>query len=169
MALSLEIGKDTLEVISSKDGALGVVPDAPWLDEKGERTFDEKGKALTIYGRYLDTLDESVLQLKADVLPTRFVLKKLLAFGVAQKIKTQQSGVSADGKVEVRMGYIMDEVRAALVGVENPGSPSLEFKKDADGYACKHLVALLESAGILNELFAARQGAVKAGGAPKKS
>lgn len=149
MALVLDMGKDTLEVISSKDEAVTV---------DGE-----------VYGKYLETLDESLLCLKPGVEPTRFVLKKVLSYGMSQKIKTEQAGLNEDGKVSIRMGYILDEVRASLVDVKNPGSAMLTFKKDSDGAASKDLVALLEQAGIANELYAARQAALKGGGVQKKS
>lgn len=166
MALSLDIGKDTIEVVSSKDDALGITKDETLMLD-GKEVLDEDGKPKTIYGAYLESLDETLLRLKTE--PTRFVMRKLLGYGAAQKIKTQQAGLNAEGKVEVRMGYIMDEIRAALVGVTNPGSPSLEFKRDSDGQASKELVCLLEATGIANELYAARQGAVKvAGGAATK-
>lgn len=148
MALVLEVGKETLEVISSKDEAV---------------TAD--GEA---YGKYLETLDEALLCLKPGVEPTRFVLRKQLSYGMSQKIKTEQAGLNEHGKVEIRMGYILDDVRASLVDVKNPGSELLKFKRDSDGYASKDLVALLEGAGVANELYAARQSAVK-GGASKKS
>lgn len=170
MALTLNIGKDNIEVISSRDGSLGVNPDDPWLDAEGKEKLDEKGKPTSLYQQYLETLDEAILQLKPDVEPTRFVMRRVLPYSMSQKIKTEQAGTNAEGKVEVRMGFIMDEIRAALVDVKNPGAPALAFKKDSDGCASKELVSTLESMGVTNELFAARQGALKAaGGAPKKS
>lgn len=170
MALSLEIGKDNIEVVSSHDPSIGVDAHAPYKDAEGNAVVDGKGAPVTVYQRYLETLDEALLQLKEGETPTRFVMRRMLPFGMAQKIKTEQAGTTDDGKVEVRMGFIMHEIRAALVGVTNPGSKSLEFKLDSDGYASKPLVALLEAAGITNELYAARQNAtVKAGGPSKKS
>lgn len=149
MALVLESGKETIEVIASRDGS--VQCDA------------------AAYGTYLQTLDEAVLDLVPGQVPTRFVLRKVLPFGMSQKIKTEQAGIDENGKVQVRMGYILDDVRAALIDVKDPGSPSLTFKKDSDGFVARDLVALLESAGIANELYAARQGASKASGPSKKS
>lgn len=168
MALTLEVGKDNLEVISSHDASIGAAKDAPWVDD-GKEQLDDKGKPITAYQRYLETLDESLLQLKPGVEPTRFVMRKVLPFAQAQKIKTEQAAVGAEGRMEVRMGFIMDEVRAALIDVKNPGSPSLAYKRDSDGLASRELVSLLDSVGIVNELFTARQGAMKAGGASKKS
>lgn len=148
MALFLDVGRDSIEVISSKDESVTADADA--------------------YSKYLDTLDEALLCLKDGVEPTRFVLRKLLSYGMSQKIKTEQAGLNEHGKVEIRMGYILDDVRASLIDVKNPGSDLLKFKRDSDGYASKELVALLEGAGIANELYAARQAAIK-GGVSKKS
>lgn len=149
MALVLEFGKENIEVISSKDEAV---------------TCDAQ-----TYAEYLETLDEGLLGLKPDCQPTRFVLRKILSFGMAQKIKTEQAGVNADGRIEIRFGFTLDDVRAALIDVKNPGSPAIQFKKDADGYASKELIALLDQIGIANELYAARQAAIKSNGSPKKS
>lgn len=148
MALILDSGKETIKVIASRDGAI---------------TSGDEG-----YKVYQETLDEVALGLKGE--PTRFVLRKTLSFDGGQKIKTEQAGVDpATGKISVKLGYVMEDIRMSLIGVDNPGSPSVEFKKDSDGYASKELIALLEANGIVNELFAARQAHSKGNGAVKKS
>lgn len=148
MALSLEVGKETIEVISSRDPSVKCEGDA--------------------YSNYLDSLDENLLQIADGTEPTRFVMRKILPFGVTQRLKTEQGALDENGRMQIRMGYILDEVRAALIDVKNPGSPSLHYKKDSDGFASKELITLLESAGITNELFAARQAAMRGTGASKK-
>lgn len=147
MALNLDGNSGTIEVISSKDPSV---------------TCD--GEA---YKQYLDTLDETLLGLAEGSEPTRFVMKRILPFGLAQKVKTEQASFNEEGKVQVRMGYMLDEVRGALVDVKNPGGEALKYRKDSDGYAARDLIALLEGTGILNELFSARQGAVKTGPSKK--
>lgn len=149
MALVLDFGKDTIEVISSKDESV---------------TCDAE-----MYQKYLETLDENLLGLKPDCQPTRFVMRKILSFGMAQKIKSEQAGVNKEGQIEIKFGFTLDDVRAALIDVKNPGSPLIQFKKDSDGYASKELIALLDQIGIANELYAARQAAIKSNGSPKKS
>lgn len=149
MALVLEVGRDTIEVISSKDEAIQCDAEA--------------------YAKYLDCLDESLLALAPGLEPTRFVMRKVLSYGMSQKIRTEQAGIGADGKIEVKLGFILDEIRASLIDVKNPGSSQLQFKKDSDGYASKDLVALLDHVGIANELYAARQAFLKSSGSLKKS
>jgi len=142
MAFGMSGGADTIEVICSKDSAVKCDMDT--------------------YGKYLESLDESLLEMPEDAAPTRFVLKKTLPFGVVQRIKNQQLGYK-DGEVQVQMGFTLEEVRCALVDVKGAGA-GLEFKKEADGYASKTLIEKLESYGIVQELFTARQGAIKARG-----
>lgn len=149
MALVLDFGKDTIEVISSKDEAVSCDAET--------------------YQRYLESLDEGLLGLRPDCLPTRFVMRKLLSFGMAQKIKSEQAGVNQEGRIEIKFGFTLDDVRAALIDIKNPGSDKIAFKKDSDGYASKELIAVLDQVGIANELYAARQAAIKTNGSPKKS
>ena len=169
MALILAFGKDNIEVISSKDGSLGISPNDLYRDEAGNVVKDEQGKEVTVYQRYLETLDESLLCLKPESVPTRFVMRRILPYEAAHKIKSAQAGMNDEGKMEVRMGYIMEEVRASLVDVRDPGTDALAFKRDSDGRASKELISLLESVGIVNELYAARQGLIKGGVDSKKS
>lgn len=155
MALVLEI-KETIEVISRRDDAVGCDAEA--------------------YKDYLDGLDETKLQLKEGVEPTRFVLRKILPYAIKQRLKNDQLSMRAnsnaktadDMSVEVRMGYVLDEIRAALLDVKNPGIPELKFEKDSDGLASKKLVSLLESYGIMDELHTAFAKATSAL-VPKKS
>ena len=130
----------TIEVICSKDAAVGC-------------TKEE-------YQLYLKTLDEEYLELKPGVEPTRFVLKTVLDYKAQQAIKNNQISYK-DGDVGIKMGYTTEEVRMALVDVKNPGSPSIAFKKDGDGYACKRLMALLDP--VVADLHQARQNALAAG------
>lgn len=139
MALSLSGDGEVVEVVSSRDEAVTCDYDS--------------------YQEYLRTLDESLLALKQDVSPTRFVLKKTLPYAAAQRIKNQQLGYK-DGDVEVRLGFILEEVRTALSDIKNPGT-GLEYKKDGDGGASKNLIEKLEAAGIVQELYTARQTAMK--------
>lgn len=147
MALSIEVKKEYLKVVSSKDPCVGPKAD---------------------YTTYIESLDEALLDMAADAVPTRFVMRRVLPYSVTQKIKSMQSGVGDEGKMEIRLGFMMEEVRAALIDVENPGSDSIKFEKDKDGYASKDLMVILEGVGITNELYAARQNAVGVS-APKKS
>jgi hypothetical protein len=146
MALSFGNDQELVEVICSKDESVTCDADS----------FQE----------YLKTLDESLLGLNPDIQPTRFVMKKTLPYAATKKIKNEQIGYK-DGEMELRLGFIIEEVRTALVDIKNPGS-GLEFKKDGDGGASKSLIEKLEAAGIVQELYTARQSAIKSV-TPKKS
>ena len=146
MALSFSNDQELVEVICSKDESVSCDSDS----------FQE----------YLRTLDESLLGLNPDLAPTRFVMKKTLPYAATKQIKNEQVGYK-DGEMELRLGFIIEEVRTALVDIKNPGA-GLEFKKDGDGGASKSLIEKLEAAGIVQELYTARQSAIKAVN-PKKS
>lgn len=137
MALNLGESSEVFEVISSKDESVKCSPDA--------------------YGEYLSSLDESKLELDPNVSPTRFVMRRVLPYGALKKIKDQQLGYK-DGEVEVRLGFMLEEVRASLVDIKGPGK-GIEFKRENDGLASKSLVEKLDAYGIVQELYAARQGA----------
>lgn len=148
MAFSLTGNDELIEVICSKDEAVSCDSDT--------------------YQEYLRTLDESLLGLKSDLKPTRFCLKRTLPYAAAQRVRNQQLGYK-DGDVEVRLGFILEEVRASLVDIKDPGE-GLEYKKDGDGGASKSLIEKLDAFGIVQELYTARQSAMKASpGVSKKS
>lgn len=150
MALELNLGSDTISVICSKDSSIGIT--------------DEEERAQA-HEAYLEDLDEERLNLQGE--PTRFLLKRVLPYKATKQIKNEQMSYS-EGKADVRMGFVLEEVRTALVGVENPGIKELEWKKDSDGYASKKLIEILDAAGIVNELFSARQHLVQGSSALAK-
>jgi hypothetical protein len=137
MALSFEDLPENFEVICSKDGAVN-------CDEEG-------------FSKYLDTLDESLLNLSEGLTPTRFVLKRTLSYEEQRKLKNSQLGFK-DGDVQIRLSYMLDEVRYRLVDIKG-GGKGVEFKKDSDGYASKALVEKLDSFGIVRELQTAAAAA----------
>jgi hypothetical protein len=156
MALVLDMGSDNISVISRRDASVNC-------------TIDE-------YNAYLKDLDESRLNLIADVEPTRFVMRKVLPYAAVQKIKNEQVSFKADVgaqnvndvNVNMKMGYVLEELRAALVDVKNPGMPQLHFRKDGDGLAAKELISLLNAYGIADELHAAFQSAIENSVSKKK-
>jgi hypothetical protein len=119
------------------------------------------------YAEYLKTLDESLLKIKEDMNPTRWVMKKTLTYGEQRKIKDSQVGFK-DGDMTLRLGFMLDEVRFSLVDIKNAGK-GVEFKKDSDGYVSKSLIEKLDAAGIVRELHEARQTALSLKSFPKKS
>lgn len=139
MAIKLPNKNDTIRVISHVDGAL---------------VQDEEA-----YKMYLKTLDESYLSFKPNEEPTRFILRKVLSYDAAQKVKNEQTRV-INGQIAVQMSFMSEDVRQALIDIENPAYLSdiekIYFKKDSDGGASKELMALLEAANVVNDLYSAR-------------
>lgn len=142
MAIMLsKISDGNIEVISKIDSALKDITDEQ-------------------YSEYLKTLDESLLRFHDGEQPTRFIMRKVLPYGIGQKIKNQQMRMEK-GEMQVQMGFINEEVRAALIDIKNPASvpedQQLRFKRGSDGSASEELIALLDAAGIVSDLFAARK------------
>jgi len=140
MALKLPSRNETFKVVLRLDSAIGCQPDD--------------------YDRYLDTLDESVLQLQEE--PTRFVMRKVLPYRLASGVQDKQFSFKK-GEVEVRSSFMLEEVRCSIVGIENPPHLSsderLEFKADGDGGASEDLMAVLGASGLVMDLYRARQTA----------
>ena len=112
------------------------------------------------YEKYLETLDETILQLAEDSKPVRFVLKPELDYKSQRQIKKDQVMVQKEGP-GVNIGYMMLELRYCLIDVENPGSNRLTFVKGKDGLASEELIARLETYGISSDLTKARNFATK--------
>lgn len=128
----------SIEVIASADPALDV-------------TADE-------YESYQKSLDPLLLKLKDNQEPTVFVLRKVLPYGVSQRIKNKQMSYDK-GEVFVGTGHISDEVRAALIDIKSPAScdDPIRFKKASDGGASVEVMALLDAFGITQDLYIARK------------
>lgn len=146
MALFIDAKDSTIKVIVSKDAAIINTPD------------DD-------YKAYLDDLDESHLTFEDNGLPTRFLMRKILPYKSAIKIKNHQIGVEA-GKVKFNASYMNEEVRLSLTGIEQPDVPEeykdmlIPWKADGAGGAADSVMELLEAAGVVNDLFTARQNSV---------
>ena len=112
------------------------------------------------YDKYLESLDESILQLSPESKPVKFVLKSQLDYKTQRRIKKDQVSMQ-DGAMGVNLGYLMLELRMVLIDIEEPGTPLLTFVKGKDGFASEELVARLESLGISQDLIAARNNATK--------
>jgi hypothetical protein len=90
--------------------------------------------------------------------PTRFVLDLHLSYAAQQLVSNQQVKIGEDGKPDFRMSFLMEDVRCALCDIENPvGIDGVKFEKDHDGFASKELIAVLNSYGVVQTLFRARQ------------
>lgn len=143
MALNVKLAsgtKDNIKVIMREDSAIN------------ESITDEDWEL------YVSTLDEKILKLTDE--PTRFVMKITLSYEAQMAVRNAQLSYSS-GKAEVRTGYMLEEIRYSLVGIENPpNATSFIFKKDDDGYASRDLIAELNNYGFVNQLFIARNNAV---------
>jgi hypothetical protein len=111
------------------------------------------------YDEYLKTLDEGLLKLKDGVEPTRFVLAKSLSYKAQKEISNAQLEIKG-GETKVLPAFMFVEIKHALVAIKNPG-PGLEYKKDSDGSCSEQLIANLGAAGIVVDLFAARQNSLQ--------
>lgn len=138
-----------LKVISHKDGAIRDTPD------------DD-------YESYLKDLDETKLRFAKNIIPTKFVMRKLLPHKLSMKIKNSMLKFS-DGEMQPQLGMINETVRCSLVGIEYPAdipdhlkSKVLKYKRGSDGGADPMLIQQLDNAGIVMELFTARSNAMDA-------
>lgn len=141
MAIILDKSRDTFDVILSIDSAL----DCTEAD----------------FVAYRETMDESNLKFKPGMQPTRFVMRKVLPFSLAKKVQNEQVTTGDDGKPTVQLSFIAEEVKAALIDIKNPpDTPEdqwIVYEKDKDGTTSTALMELLMGAGLLMELYSARQ------------
>lgn len=138
--------KQTVSIIVSKDSSI-------------------KGVDEETYEKYLEALDESLLVIEGE--PTRFIMKRTLPYRDTKRVMNSQVSFE-NGKPNVNISFIMDEVRCALVGMEGPGADG--YKKDKDGYASMEVVNALYNAGVLMDLYNGRKSAADdSSEVPKKS
>jgi len=149
--LILDLNDAKLKVISHKDGAVRDTPD------------DD-------YESYLTDLDETKLKFAENVIPTRFVMRKLLPHKLSMKIKNSMLRFS-EGEMQPQLSMINETVRYSLVGIEYPEdipdnlkANILKYKRSSDGGADPMLIQHLDNAGIVMELFTARSNAIDASG-----
>jgi hypothetical protein len=118
------------------------------------------------YSSYLETLDESMLKLKSGDEPTRFVMRRHIPLKHATRIEDSKLRVEHEtGQVSVGLGFIIEEVRASLKEVKNPASVPLDkrisLKFTGDGLVDGNLMSSFHSAGIVHNLYQARQNVLK--------
>lgn len=139
MATRLNSSKGLLRIISKLDDAVPT-----------DLTNEE-------WEAYTKTLDESILRLVGE--PTYYVMRRSLPFEAQQEVANQQVGMSG-GKAILQFGYTLEEMRCALVDIENPKSVPLDqqitYRKDSDGFTHRELIADLNTAGYIADLFATR-------------
>jgi len=140
MALKLPSRSDSVKVVLRIDSAIGEGAD---------------------YEAYLTSLDESHLKLTEE--PTRIVMRSVLPLRLYKKVQDDQVEYS-DGKANIRTSFTSEEVRCSIIAIENPAHLPLdqrvEFKAASDGGASEELTSLFAAAGVLLDLYRARQTAV---------
>jgi hypothetical protein len=119
------------------------------------------------WDKYVETNDEMLLRLTGT--PTRFILNMDINYKAQQQLLSNSVKVNGS-EFSYDMGAILDEIRFALVGIDNPSTAEnvLEFARESDGFASKELVATLHRYGIVMQLWAALTQAKKGVEAPKK-
>ena len=148
--------------VDSKDAKIKVIVSKD-LSLVSEETEDYKPDEA--YGEYLKDLDESRLRFVPNSEPTRFVMKKILPYKLAMKVKNHQVAVEA-GKVKFQSSYMNEEVRCSLCDIEQPEVPEhlkdrlIPWKQDGAGGAAESVMEFLEAAGVVTDLFNARQNAI---------
>ena len=140
MALKLPSKSESFKVVMRIDSALGEGAD---------------------YDLYLEALNEEHLKLVEE--PTRLVMRKVLPYRLAQGVQNQQFTYKG-GEVQIQPAFMLEEVRCSIISVENPATVSnedrIDFKAHSDGGASEELMSLLQAAGLVMDLFRARQTAV---------
>jgi hypothetical protein len=126
----------------------------------------DKGDEDNEYDEYLNSgLDEGKLKFKEGQEPTRFVMRKNITLKHATRIENSKMKYT-DGEASVQLGFVIEEVRASLKGVKNPPSvpadKQIVIKFTGDGLVDERQMAAFVSAGIVSNLFTARQAALKA-------
>jgi hypothetical protein len=142
MALQLPSLSESIEVIAKIDSSIA-------------KTSDDA------YEKYLETGDEAHLAFSEGEEPTRFVMRKVLPYSLAQKVQSEMVKMTGGGEVNVSMTFMAEEVRCSLVGIKNPASlpvdKHIKFERDSDGGASKDLMAQLVGCGVAMNLFTARK------------
>ena len=144
MAFALDIDqKATVEVIVHKDLALNMT-DEEYAEYTEDVTTTDK----------LKFVDGFTL---ADC--TKFILKKNLTYKQTQKVLEEQISADVKGNTVIKVGWMLTELRFALVGITNPAKcdKPILWKQGSDGNAHEDIVAGIYSAGVISDLNSARR------------
>ena len=93
---------------------------------------------------------------------TRFILKKNLDWSGQEAIMQKQFKLDPVTKQPIlNPAFVMHEVQRSLADIKQPDDAAFKFKykQDQPGMASRKIVEALHNAGILMELFQARQSA----------
>lgn len=149
MAIKLPGLSDTLRVILRIDDAIA-----------HKKTINQDGEEIDVYEQYLDTLDESLLEIVPGKQPTYFVMRKVLPQRFADKVDDKKMKTDDKGKSTPSTAFVTEEVRLALVDIINPDNVPEEekiiYKRDSDGGTSKDLIAQLHAVNVLYDLYRAK-------------
>lgn len=143
MAIKLASQKDTsFKVISKQDEAVQCDAD--------------------VYAKYLESLDESLLNLKEGVEPTRFVMSTSNKIKEVLSAKDSMAGIAMKAQTTGEMpiySMMFSQVRVALKDIVTGGAS--EFVSGPDGLVADELMIGIAASDILPELFTALQNKQK--------
>jgi len=117
------------------------------------------------YAKYLESLDEQILDLNPEVQPTRFVLSLSSKVKDVLSAKDSMAGIAMKAQSTGEMpiySLMFAQVRVAIKDILT-GDVS-EMKKGADGLVSDDIMLSLAASDILPEIFTALQGKQKAMG-----
>ena len=95
---------------------------------------------------------------------TLFVLRKQLDFNGHERLMKKQYDIDpVTGQPKPNPAFILSDVQNSLVDIINPegAEHTIEFKRDTNGLVSKKILAGLNSADILLDLFTARNAESK--------
>ena len=144
MAFALELDqKATIDVVVSKDLALDMT------EEEYADYLEDVNQTEKLKFKNGCTLDDC----------TKFVLKKTLNYKQTQKVLEEQISADMQGNASIKIGYMLTELRYALVDIKNPQSTDspIPFKRGSDGNASEELIAGIYNAGVIGDLSSARR------------
>lgn len=141
-------------------------------EEKLEDEEEDQEELPTCYDMYLKTMDEGFLKFHEGQLPTRFVMRRVIDWKTSQRLKDATMTVSKGRKIDYKAASsFMREIRACLIDIQHPEGidpGKVVFKQERDGLASLELMSLLDSYGIIDNLYEARTKFLKDPAALKK-
>jgi hypothetical protein len=117
------------------------------------------------YAKYLESLDEQVLDLNPDIPATRFVLSLSSKIKDVLSAKDSLAGIAMKAQSTGEMpiySLMFSQVRVAIKDIITNGSS--EMKKGQDGLVADEIMLSLASSDILPEIFTALQNKQKSFG-----
>ena len=106
------------------------------------------------YDEYLETLDEGLLEFEPGVTPTKFVIDLKPDYEKLKQIKRAQYSI-VNGETIIKSESAIETMQLVLIGIEDGGDGLVFRTEKKSSLASTELIASLERAGILNDLWVA--------------